>query len=79
MGNNNIMNDYGMMGGWGFGPLAMLIIFVLTIVAIVWFVRAIFNNNSNTRISALEILEERFARGEIDQSEFHSRRNELES
>jgi len=79
MGNNSFMNDYGMMSGWGFGPLAMLVVFVLTIVAIVWFIRAITTTRSDTRISALEILEERFARGEIDQSEFRNRRNQLES
>ncbi len=79
MGNNNFMDGYGMMGGWGFGPLGMLLIFTLIILGIAWMVKAIGGNAPDTRISALEILEERFARGEIDEAEFQKRRQQLGS
>ena len=79
MGNHNIMDGYGMMGGWGFGPLMMILVFALIIAGIVWIVRTIGTNSSNTRISALEILEERFAHGELDELEFQKCCQQLEA
>lgn len=65
-----------MWGGAGLWwmPLVWLVLLGVT----VWLVITI--NRPTTRRSdsrALEILEERFARGEIDRDEFESRRDEL--
>jgi len=69
-----------MYGFGGIGILWMLLFWVGVVVLIIWGVRQ-FGNGSTTNDAgnrALEILEERFARGEIDADEFHRRRAELE-
>lgn len=80
-----------MMGddGWGeimMGGGAMMIVFPLVFVALVigsvWLIgRAVGSGrpsgDSTGSDSALRILEERYARGEIDGDEFHQRRNVL--
>ncbi len=65
---------------YGFGGLWMLLLLVGVVFVIVWAVQAGTNNRQNDRPRrALEILEERYARGDIDREEFFSRRTELES
>jgi len=73
----------GMMGGmmW-FWAVLWLLIAVLLVVGIVVLVRTLTDrggNGSRTTKSAVQILEERFARGEIDREEFEERRRALES
>ncbi len=77
----------GMMGGWGmgwFGGIFMMLFWALIIVALVFFIRWLVrssDNRSETRLSqsrALEILKERYARGEIDTEEFEQKRRLLE-
>ena len=66
---------------FGFGGGFMWIVWILLIVAIVWAVKAVWgsgNNPPEKRKSALDILKERYARGEIDQQEFEQKRKELE-
>jgi putative membrane protein len=78
---------YGpMWGGWGWfpgmvlGPLMMLIIIGVTVALVVWLVRG-FGHVEHPRHSraALDILEQRFARGEIDKAEFEDKRKLLQS
>ncbi|HID06727.1 MAG TPA: SHOCT domain-containing protein [Armatimonadetes bacterium] len=67
---------------FGFGGGFMWIFWILLIVAIVWAVRAAGGNGKNppeTRKSALDILKERYAKGEIDQQEFEQKRKDLQS
>lgn len=71
-----------MMWGWGagswLGGLWMVLFWVGVVLLIVWAVR---NVSAGDRLrgggSAIEILEERYARGEIDAAEFAERRREL--
>ncbi len=75
------MDTYGMTGWWGmgFGPLFMLVIVIAVIALTVMLIKAIIGSNTGSnKITAMEILEERFARGEIDDTEFQNRRKELE-
>ena len=58
--------DHMMYGGWFMGP------FIVAIVV----VSRLFGTGSKSG-SALHILEERFARGEIDRDEFEERRKAL--
>jgi putative membrane protein len=69
-----------MYGFGGLGLLWMLLFWVGVVVLIVWGVRQIGGNTTSRDAGnrALEILEERFARGEIDADEFQRRRAELE-
>ncbi len=65
---------------YGFGGIWMLLLLVGVILVIVWAVQAGTSNRQTDRPRrALEVLEERYARGEIDREEFFSRRAELES
>jgi putative membrane protein len=59
--------------------LSMLVFWTGAIALIVWAVRATSDRPAaRGRNGALEILEERFARGEIEQDEFEQRRRTLE-
>ena len=69
-----------MMWGWGGGWmfLWMLLFWGGTILLVVWGIRQFTPSSRPGRGRALEILEERYARGEIDREEFESRRQILE-
>lgn len=63
-------------GGWGFWWMLALGVAVTLIV-----LTAVRSGSSapNRRDSAIEILEERYARGEIDDDELKARRSQLEA
>jgi putative membrane protein len=80
-------------GGWGwhsgmvFGPILMLLSLIGIVALIVWLVRMFSHGGWHGRgcphggwghrSSALDILEERFAKGEIDKDEFEEKRKLL--
>ena len=68
-------------GGMGFGMGFGWIIGLLVLAAIIWLVVRATNPNaqkdSGNDKSALDILKERYARGEIDKSEFQARKENL--
>lgn len=73
-------------GSFGFGgAIAMtiqLIFWIAIIVVAVKFLKNYFppkNLNGNTEDQALEILRQRYAKGEIDTEEFNLRKKELEN
>jgi putative membrane protein len=66
------------IGFSGAGVLMMLLIFGGLIALIVWGIGQTSGGNRSGGNRASEILEERFARGEIDQQDFELRRRELE-
>jgi putative membrane protein len=70
-------NGYGF--GFGIPGIGMWIIWILLIVAIVWVVKLLSDRNApgSGCKSALEILQERYARGEIDRDEYESKRRDL--
>jgi len=66
------MYDYGMHGfGMGFGWL----ILILFIAAIFYFI----NGNKNGDVSAKDILDKRYANGEIDEEEYQTKKDNLKS
>ena len=74
------------MYGWhGYGGGFMWIFWVLIIAALVWFVVGITRdkgiasegNATGREQSALEILRQRYARGEIDRDEFEQKKKDL--
>lgn len=80
---------HGMMygGGWGgglFGWLMMVLVVVLVVALLIGSLRWMFGNahrppsaSAAPRRTALDILEERYARGEIDREEFEEKRSLL--
>lgn len=76
-------------GGWGWimGPLMMIVVLAVAVTVVVLIVRWLGGHTNHpqqppasgrTGESPLEILEKRFARGEIDREEFEERRKMLE-
>lgn len=66
----------GPMMGWAM-MLAWLLFLVVLVVGAVFLVRGLFDRGGRGSSSALGILEDRFARGEIDREEFEERRRTL--
>jgi len=69
------------MMGWGagmfLGPIFMILFWVLLIAGTVWLVLAVSGQRAQRetpRSSAVPILEERLARGEIDVDEYKTRK-----
>lgn len=70
---------YGMMGGFGF--LMMILLIVIVVAVVVMLTRrasGIGADRQERRSPGLDILDERYARGEIDVDEYRKRRAELE-
>ncbi len=71
--------NYNNMMGFGFfGGFAMLVFWVIVILLIVWVVKEVAGKNSHSETNkALEILKERYAKGEINKEEFESKKKDL--
>ncbi|WP_159518547.1 SHOCT domain-containing protein [Sunxiuqinia indica] len=71
-----------MGGGFGMGMGWWWIIGIIVLIAIVWPIVQRSNRNNITgqepRKSALDILKERYASGEIDKQEFEERKKDIE-
>lgn len=69
--------------GWFFGPIMMIVFIAVTVVGVVLLVRWLGGighggaPHASPGKTPLDILEERFARGEIDKEEFEERRRLL--
>jgi len=77
------MWGYGNMMGWGGGGFGMIIWFVILIAivaGIIWLLRSGGGQLSlPRRSSALDILEERYARGEINRDEYLEKKHDMSS
>jgi len=74
-------NMMGFVGGW----IMMVVFWVLVITLIVWIVRRAsgkdicshHSSHTNSNSRALDILKERYAKGEIDKKEFEEKRKDI--
>ncbi|NWG76117.1 MAG: SHOCT domain-containing protein [Rubrivivax sp.] len=74
-----MMGGYG-MGGFGFGGIFMILWWVLIIIGIVALVKWLLGSSASPAGGsgkALEILKERYARGEIDEQEYRKKKQDL--
>ncbi len=75
------MHPMGWMGGmWGMGMMFMMLLFwFLVIVGLILVVRWFLSDQRERRggDSALEILRQRYARGEINKEEFEAKKRDL--
>lgn len=81
--------DWGMMGGWSggawwgpFGMIIWLLILALIVAGIVWLVRSAALSAGGQaqlkrRSPGLDILEERYARGEINRDEYLQKKQDI--
>lgn len=74
------------MGGWGmgwFGGIFMVIFWILILIALVFFIRWLIQSSGRGHAHiaggsrALEILQERYANGEIDKAKFEAMKRDL--
>jgi len=74
---------YGMMGGFGFGWIFMILWWVIIIAGVIALVRWLGTSGSGASSHGggsrqpLDILKERYARGEINEQEFQKIKREL--
>jgi putative membrane protein len=68
-----------MWGAWGFGMMIMMILFwALIVVAVVIGIRWLVGHGKEARSdSAMEILRQRYAHGEINKEEFDAKKRDL--
>ncbi len=70
-------HGWGMGWGMGFGWIIGLVVLIF----IIWIIVRVVNNNKGTgrsdKRSPVDILKERYARGEIDKKEFDERKKDL--
>jgi putative membrane protein len=79
------MSEWGwgmhpMWGMWGLGMMIMMLVFwAVVIVGMVLGIRWLVSQGRDGRSTdpALDILRQRYARGEIDQQEFEARKRDL--
>ncbi len=71
---------YGHMFGWGLGGIMMLVFWAAVVLFIVWAVKEARRGGSDDARSksALDILKERYAKGEIDKKELEEKRKDLD-
>ena len=84
---------FGMGGGWIFGWIVMIAVVALIVVGIILLVRGLSGRHDQNQIgypqgpppgggapqTGMQILEERYARGEIDREEFLKRKADLQA
>lgn len=76
-----MMGGWNTMAGYGWLGMSMMVLFWVAVIALViWAVRTFATpRNAMTELDALEIVQRRYARGEINHEEFEQLREALRS
>jgi putative membrane protein len=77
--------QWGMMGGYGgyggFGMIIWIVILIAIVALVVWLVRSPASSGMHhmepRRSSGLDVLEERYARGEINRDEYLQKKKDI--
>ena len=76
-------NYFDQMFGWGFGGgIMMIVVWVAVVLFVVWLVKELRSESrkdSDQSKTALDILKERYAKGEINRQEFEEKKKDLVS
>ncbi|TAK57275.1 SHOCT domain-containing protein [Patescibacteria group bacterium] len=78
-----MMYNYGYdgfvpFGMFGFGGVFMILFWVLVLYGIIWFFRKeSVSNSTHTKGNALEILKERYVKGEITKHQFEEMKKDI--
>ena len=79
-----LYNNYGYEGwgagnmmGWFGGGIMMIAFWVLIVFLIVWITREVSGRNGSSNSKQLDILKERYAKGEINKEEFEAKKKDL--
>jgi putative membrane protein len=69
-------------GGWGIGMMIIgAIVWIVIILGIIWLIRVMagggYHHMMNDKDSAIKILKERYAKGEIDKQEYEEKMRDL--
>ncbi len=78
-------HDWTMMGGWGGGAFGMIIwplVLIALVVGVIWYFRSLSYAGAGRlelprHSSGLDILNERFARGDIDRDEYLQKKKDI--
>jgi len=78
--NTNMMNMmYGLSGLWLLGMGIMVLFWIAIILLVIWVVRSLFLREMRSgHDQALETLQQRYAKGEINAAEYEQARARLE-
>ena len=66
-------------GGWAFHWIWMVVFWAALVGAIVWAATRVAPGGAGPQRSARDVLDERYAQGEIDDEEYRRRRSQLGS
>ena len=78
-----MMTGFG-MGFGGIGAIGMILFWVAVIAGIVWLVRTVGGSNAQFPmqaqggVNAREIIDQRYARGELDREEYDAMKQDLQ-
>jgi putative membrane protein len=72
----NMMNGQG-LAGMGFSMINMALFWIGIITLLVWVFRGGGKGRSRTEATALEVLQKRYANGEIRREEYEQKRRDL--
>ena len=78
--NDSVGFSRGGMMGWFGGGIMMIVVSLLFVALIVWIMREVGGKNSHSNSNnAINILKERYSKGEINKEEFEAKKKDLNS